>query len=735
MKTILSILFLIGSVTGFSQLRDPLVYYKFDETNILADASGNGYHAKAYGNVGSDLLTNVTGGCSLSLDGTNDYVRIPIVDYGSEFFLSFWARSTSVISSIRHMFSIADASDFFRIYVSSASRVVTADDVPVYAQYLTFVPQEWHNYIFYYKKADSKCVMWIDGVIPATFTDSVFTSTFNSNDSAFIGCAYNRGNKWYGNIDEMLVYKGFRPNQAQRDSIINFDYNDPVGGPVYNPITGQHVRFFANGIENKDKGRNGTFQYWLAKNPLVVLPNSIGINSSIRVGDYDGVCPSGITRWVDTDCGYKSFNYGILRKLKDSSDYDLANRVYIDPTASAGGDGTLATPYDSWSDITLVSDHAYFFKRGTTASISSPITVNRDNVLFGSYGTGDKAIITTASKIDVFYIVGVSRVTVRDLDLRDPYYFSIDGNAACFELSGAIDMDVYNNNMQYHQFGYRTGLNSTGLRSIKNTIHNIMWDGAYVQATTHTEWAYDSIYNINEAYSLNPDYVTGLSNGDGIQLSAGHDEVWVHHEYIDRSGEGNKACIMIPTTKVGMRSIIEFCEFRVPQYYNTGVQAINYENENGTHTIINNIFTGAYGVKANTTGVYNLAVGDTLSGNLFEELGTAVPSVSAGVIMDNNTFYNNTTGITGTGAIGQFRNNIMYLNTTNFSVVTYPNASNNLINTDPVFVNPTLHDFRLQVTSPAKDAGTAISYRLYDINGVAIPKNGITDIGAFEYIP
>ena len=58
--------------------------------------------------------------------------------------------------------------------------------------------------------------------------------------------------------------------------------------------------------------------------------------------------------------------------------------------------------------------------------------------------------------------------------------------------------------------------------------------------------------------------------------------------------------------------------------------------------------------------------------------------------------------------------------------------SNNLT-TDPQFVDATLYDFRLLVTSPAIDTGVTLSEVTNDYANVSRPQGAGYDIGAYEY--
>jgi hypothetical protein len=101
----------------------------------------------------------------------------------------------------------------------------------------------------------------------------------------------------------------------------------------------------------------------------------------------------------------------------------------------------------------------------------------------------------------------------------------------------------------------------------------------------------------------------------------------------------------------------------------------------------------------------------------------------------NNTIYGNLGfGIEIQGGYGHsVVNNILRLNSggdTRF-YVSVP-ASNN-VTVDPVFVNASGADFRLQPSSPAINAGTALSTVTTDFAQVPRPQGGAHDVGALEY--
>jgi len=64
--------------------------------------------------------------------------------------------------------------------------------------------------------------------------------------------------------------------------------------------------------------------------------------------------------------------------------------VYIDPTYGSGGDGSFATPYDSWTDVDLSVANDYRQLCGTTETLATGLTITAvgssgDHVIIGAY--------------------------------------------------------------------------------------------------------------------------------------------------------------------------------------------------------------------------------------------------------------------------------------------------------------------------------------------------------------
>jgi hypothetical protein len=103
-------------------------------------------------------------------------------------------------------------------------------------------------------------------------------------------------------------------------------------------------------------------------------------------------------------------------------------------------------------------------------------------------------------------------------------------------------------------------------------------------------------------------------------------------------------------------------------------------------------------------------------------------ATTTNLYIENNIFYlpGQNVGISGTQS-GAFIDHNLSTGT-----VGGGGTGSNIENTDPLMVNPSALDFRLQAGSPAVDAGAILSMVLYDFLGVPRPVGAGYDIGAFE---
>jgi len=182
-----------------------------------------------------------------------------------------------------------------------------------------------------------------------------------------------------------------------------------------------------------------------------------------------------------------------------------------------------------------------------------------------------------------------------------------------------------------------------------------------------------------------------------------------------------------------------------------GVQGLYSSNTGGT--IANNV---VYRVSSFGIHLWHAASGTTIANNTVFANGSAgmgggivigVGDSPGGVLLNNvkvlnNIVYNNPRGgiqqycYSGATCIGTgnvVSNNLVYGSSTNVGML--KGSATGTISADPKFVsyNPTgTGDYRLQSTSPAVNKGIASGAPATDILGVARPKGGAFDIGAYE---
>jgi parallel beta-helix repeat protein len=137
-----------------------------------------------------------------------------------------------------------------------------------------------------------------------------------------------------------------------------------------------------------------------------------------------------------------------------------------------------------------------------------------------------------------------------------------------------------------------------------------------------------------------------------------------------------------------------------------------------------------------SSGSGNLAYDNLVWGN-DHGIQVAYNGVSNTKVYNNVIYANDGQGISlieSTNAV--IRNNIVYQNggpaIIEFRDVYGTIQDHNLVDVDPQFVDASAHDFHLQSTSPAIDAGITLSEVAEDFDGVSRPRGTGYDIGAYE---
>jgi hypothetical protein len=167
--------------------------------------------------------------------------------------------------------------------------------------------------------------------------------------------------------------------------------------------------------------------------------------------------------------------------------------VYIDPTAGGGGDGTCATPYDSWADVSgsFNASNDYYQKVGTTETITTSTNVTTsgtsiNDIVIGAYSeaagpvctdnvtTGTKPIIKyAAAEGGTGFLVNASYIYFEYLELQNMNNgFNFGTSAATTEVE-LHEVDIIG--------GTDVGINITpsGQACSNHTINNSNLDNNY----------------------------------------------------------------------------------------------------------------------------------------------------------------------------------------------------------------------------------------------------------------
>lgn len=728
MKYLLSILLLI-SIPLFGQVNSPYLHYSFDNTPI--DSMLTGKNLTAYGNATYSSNIKQVGTHAGYLDGANDYFKIPTIDLNDTVTIAFWLRTNADVSSLTGLFcssDTADVADNFNIKALATNQIkVYTGSASAYPVLTLSGGGTWNHLIFTIIRKTSNSVLraWHNGArCTMVSNDSTLNLTWQTLGRFNIGVDNYINQDLAGQVDDLKIWTGFIPTEEQADSIF-----DPTGGGtpvVYDPPS---ISPSYASLGRLRPSYNGLSKYMFYNTPPASSLNYIGIDAVISIEDYDGVCPSGATTLTDADCARNIFATAPLRKIQDTTGYA---KVYIDPTTDASGTGTLADPYDSWADITTFNSYtAYLQKKGTTFSQSSKIIIsNVNNVVIGAYGTGISPELTTSLNIGQFDILYSNYITIRDIEISNPYH-GITTNTS-FQIDASI-VDVYNCEVHSQHMAFRSGYGSS-FRVIGCDIHDILLDPFMCYASSYIEIGFSDIYDFNMAYFSNPDY--DYSSGDFIQVMQDINNIYVHHDSIDRSNTGNKSVFQIGAYTTNLT--VEFCKIGAPNWngiagQNPQIMNAGSANLASNFTFRNNHFRGNMPLNTGRiNGLYGFGATDTIVGNIFEGLSTVLWG-RAGAVVSNNTFYDNTTAIyySSAAVYDDIVNNIFWNNGTNLLNVTATTYSGNTT-TDPLFIDAVNHDFTLYAASPAVNTGDNLSYHTYDINGSIVPKGAVTDAGAYE---
>lgn len=427
--------------------------------------------------------------------------------------------------------------------------------------------------------------------------------------------------------------------------------------------------------------------------------------------------------------------------------------IYIDPTYTGSTqNGSQTNPYNSWTKFTINSGNTYLQKSGTNFNTSTGIAINgKSNVILGTYGTGNRAKITsTGSGNHIINISSSASVTVKDLEITS------SGNwvsGVAIQGTNASNNQVNNCVIHHTQWGVRVITTSAGNKILKSTINDTGDDGIYIKDASNIEIGFCTVFDVNKKYLVNPDQ--SYSSGDCIQMASTNNLSFnIHDNILDHSSMGNKFCIIAwgnnysgtierntlignashntsgiylsATTKtvIVRYNMIKNAEYGIYAYARTDAYYNAFaNNRTGVSLQPSYTFTGRNNVFYNNT-LYGVTSGTnttlSLRNNIFNITGSAKAIKSGSSITSNNNVFN-------TQQSG-FINNYA-------SLSAWRNATGNDMNSvvgNPSFVNASNQDFHLQSGSVAINKGASVSLTK-DYYGGTVPVAGAPDAGISEF--
>jgi len=282
--------------------------------------------------------------------------------------------------------------------------------------------------------------------------------------------------------------------------------------------------------------------------------------------------------------------------------------VYIDPSASDGGNGTIENPLNYIPPV--LDNTTYYLKSGESIDLISINLLNKHDVKFTTYGGNQKFKInaTGSDKNKTFDCAGTG-ITIENIEIngngeRTPVQF----------MSTYYKCDnILINNCKFYNFvsGVRA-FGTTNLTVQNCEIYNIGEDGMFISHCDYATLLNNKVYKTNQLF-----FTAGTTQkdapGDGIQLEPVKN--WtVIGNHIDRSDTGNKFAFIA-----------------------------NNRDSAGVKIFQNNVLTGPYDAGDGGAIMYITGAADKvdISGNTFIMGNTSKPVTGIHQTVDNAHIHDN----------------------------------------------------------------------------------------------
>ena len=423
---------------------------------------------------------------------------------------------------------------------------------------------------------------------------------------------------------------------------------------------------------------------------------------------------------------------------------------YIDPTAAAGGDGTIGSPFDSWSDVTWGGGNTYLQKAGTTYTGQIAPTVD------AAGSAGAPTVISTYGGSDRAKILGTNQYQGIRL-VQDTHHVTISG----FEVYG-VDKTNAGTGTTGIYIGSGDTLNCNNVRILNCHVHGMtavasqdcngikyFGDNVEIAYCTVEDIPTDGIWGYGLAPKIHHNTVQrvdldGRDAGDCLQITYACNGAHVHHNVFDRSNSASKQVMIISAATAGLGALIEDNVMIGHSYVSIQTSCV-YSDQPGT-VVRRNRLEGCYRAVYFHTGATssiaesnlclnnhvglqtaNATIGCTFTGNTVAGsalYGAYITDNTA--VVKNNLFYQCVKGlaIEGTGTRDY---NAYFGNGTNFESISGGGAIDaNKVTADPLLTA----DYKPTPLSPLLGAGTHLGYTR-DIERKQ--RSNPPSIGAYDY--
>lgn len=191
--------------------------------------------------------------------------------------------------------------------------------------------------------------------------------------------------------------------------------------------------------------------------------------------------------------------------------------IYIDPTVSGTGTGTLEDPYQSWASVSWVAGNNYLQKGGTT--YNGRLTVGASGTLssrifVGSYGNISKAkILGGVTDTAAARVAQRSYVTFMGLDFSCPVTSSSGNGLEGFFTSSTEGLGIWIINCDFHDCKNIGLALFTTVVGVGATVRNsIIMNCNFINNGYHGSAIYGSVFNVQ---SVNNYYFNNALTVDG----------------------------------------------------------------------------------------------------------------------------------------------------------------------------------------------------------------------------